>query len=201
MARLQPKKHERTLFMMTCLYGMYLRISELAASDRWLPKMSDFYHDLDGLWWFVTIGKGNKQRDIAVSDSVLDGLRRYRRSLGLSALPSVADTNPLFPKIHGRGPITSISYLRKIIQACFDKAIENLKKDQFYDEADALLEATVHWLRHTGISDDVQFRPREHVRDDAGHSSSITTDQYIDIDLRERHASARKKRIKHSKEI
>ena len=33
--------------------------------------------------------------------------------------------------------------------------------------------ATVHWLRHTGISEDIKSgRPREHVRDDARHSSS-----------------------------
>jgi hypothetical protein len=31
------------------------------------------------------------------------------------------------------------------------------------------------------------------VRDDAGHSSSAITDKYIDIELRERHLSARKK--------
>jgi hypothetical protein len=55
--------------------------------------------------------------------------------------------------------------------------------------------ATVHWLRHTGISDDVKIRPREHVRDDAGHSSSAITDKYIDIELRERHRSARNKII------
>ncbi len=63
-------------------------------------------------------------------------------------------------------------------------------------EAQQLMMATVHWLRHTGISDDVKIRPREHVRDDAGHSSSAITDKYIDIELRERHASARKKKIK-----
>ena len=49
-------------------------------------------------------------------------------------------------------------------------------------------------LRHTGILDDVKFRPREHVRDDAGHSSSAITDKYIE--LRERRSSARKKEIK-----
>lgn len=53
--------------------------------------------------------------------------------------------------------------------------------------------ATVHWLRHTGISDDVKIRPKEHVRDDAGHSSSAITDRYIDIELRERHKSAKAK--------
>ena len=39
-------------------------------------------------------------------------------------------------------------------------------------------EATVHWLRHTGIFEDVKSRPREHVRDDAGHSSGAITDRY-----------------------
>ena len=68
-----------------------------------------------------------------------------------------------------------------------------LEIDGFTEEAKSLIDATVHWLRHTGISDDVKIRPREHVRDDAGHSSSAITDKYIDIELRERHRSARKK--------
>ena len=63
------------------------------------------------------------------------------------------------------------------------------------DEADALGFATVHWLRHTGISEDVKLRPREHVRDDAGHSSSATTDRYIDVELQERYQSAKNKKI------
>ena len=53
----------------------------------------------------------------------------------------------------------------------------------------------MHWLRHTGSSDDVKIRPKDHVRDDAGHSSSAITDKYIDIELLERHRSARKKLI------
>lgn len=196
MAQESPKKHERTLFIMTALYAMYLRISELAASNRWTPKMGDFYCDYDGLWWFVTVGKGNKERQISVSDHMLNALRRYRKSLGLAPLPSPNDKSPLIPKSIGKGPMISISHIRTIVQNCFDKAIERLKQDGFDDDADALLEATVHWLRHTGISDDVKRRPREHVRDDAGHSSSAITDKYIDIELRERHASAKKKPIK-----
>ena len=58
------------------------------------------------------------------------------------------------------------------------------------------MDATVHWLRHTGISDDVKTRPREHVRDDAGHSSGAITDRYIDVGLKERHKSARRKPIR-----
>ena len=187
--------HERTLFMISALYSMYLRISELAASSRWIPTMNHFQRDGDGNWWFTTVGKGNKQRQIAVSNAMLVALKRWRKHCGLSPLPSPADNLPLLSKIKGKGPITSTSYIRKIMQYCFDKTIDALHKDNLIEEAESLVEATVHWLRHTGISDDVKRRPREHVRDDAGHSSSATTDKYIDVELRERHKSAKYKPI------
>jgi len=196
MAVQNPIKHEKSFFIMTALYSMYLRISELSASLRWTPRMCDFYRDQDNLWWFNVIGKGNKQRQIAVSDQMLNALKRWRQHLNLTPLPSPIDDVPLLPKMIGKGPIKSTSHIRKIVQHCFDHAIEQLKQDGFNEDADALLEATVHWLRHTGISDDVKRRPREHVRDDAGHSSSAITDKYIDIELRERHATAKKKPVK-----
>ncbi len=36
-------------------------------------------------------------------------------------------------------------------------------------------------------------RPREHVRDDAGHSSGAITDHYIDVELAARAQSAKNK--------
>ena len=155
----------------------------------------DFHRDHDGHWWFTTVGKGNKERQIAVSDAMLNALKRYRRYLGLSALPSPADLTPLLSKTKGKGPLSSTTYIREIVQSCFDQALLKLKKDGHIEEAEALNEATVHWLRHTGISEDVKRRPREHVRDDAGHNSSATTDKYIDVELRERHRSAKNKPI------
>jgi len=196
MASENPTLHERTLFIMNALFAMYLRISELAASTRWIPQMGHFYKDMDGNWWFKTVGKGNKERDISVSNAMLEALKRYRISLGMSSLPSPGEAAPLVPKAHGNGPIEGTRHIRKIVQYCFDKTMERLKTDGFIEDAEMLMAATVHWLRHTGISEDVKIRPREHVRDDAGHSSSAITDQYIDIELRARHASAKKKLIK-----
>lgn len=193
MAEESPGIHERTLFIMSALYSMYLRISEITASQRWTPTMNHFQRDADGSWWFTTVGKGNKERQIAVSNAMLGALKRWRRHLGLSPLPSPADNFPLFPKQKGKGPITNTSCIRKIVQQCFDNAIEKMTQDGLSEDSESLVEATVHWLRHTGISDDVKRRPREHVRDDAGHSSSAITDKYIDIELRERHASAKNK--------
>ncbi|WP_115706999.1 tyrosine-type recombinase/integrase [Legionella sainthelensi] len=190
-----PMKHERTRFMLSMLFGMYLRISELAASDRWIPSMNDFAKDNNGQWWFTTVGKGNKERQIAVSDAMLESLIRWRSFLGLTPLPSSADNSPLIPKIRGNGPMSDTAPIRRIIQQCFDLAEEQLRIKGHGEEADNLTAATVHWLRHTGISEDVKIRPREHVRDDAGHSSSATTDRYIDIEKNARHRSARKKTI------
>ena len=190
-----PQKHERTLFIMSALYGMYLRISELTASSRWEPRMNHFIKDNDENWWFTTVGKGNKQRNITVSDAMLSSLKRWRKYLGYSALPSPDDNSPLIPKERGEGAISSTNQIRNIVQFCFDYTINRMQEDGFKEEASNLQSATVHWLRHTGISDDVKIRPREHVRDDAGHTSSSTTDRYIDIDLRERHASGKRKLI------
>lgn len=48
LAEKDPRAYERTLFVMSALYSMYLRISELTANERWTPKMNDFAKDTDG---------------------------------------------------------------------------------------------------------------------------------------------------------
>ena len=63
-----------------------------------------------------------------------------------------------------------------------------MRIDGFNEEADLLVSATVHWLRHTGISKDINEhnRPIKHVGDDAGHRSVSTTYNYVEVELRER---------------
>jgi site-specific recombinase XerD len=196
LAEADPAKHERTLFIFNALFSMYLRISELVETDRWAPRMGDFEQDMEGNWWFRTVGKGNKERIVSVSDDMLQALRRYRKSRGLPPLPQPGENTPLIHKSRGRGGITSTRQIRGIVQNGFDLAAERMRVDGFGDEGQQLKGATVHWLRHTGISEDVKHRPREHVRDDAGHGSSAITDRYIDVQLVERHASAKNKKIK-----
>lgn len=189
-------RHERTLFMMNAFYSLYLRVSELTKRRDWTPMMLHFYRDSDGLWWFKALGKGNLVRQISVSDQMLDALKRYRLSLGLSSLPAPDDKTPLVMSEKTGQSIASTRQIRRLVQAVFDEAVFRLKTDGFNDEAVMLSQATVHWLRHTGISEDVKHRPREHVRDDAGHGSSAITDKYIDVELRARHESAKGKKIK-----
>jgi len=196
LANQDPEKYERSLFILNALFSLYLRISELVADERSVPVMSDFRKDVDGNWWLHVTGKGNKSRIITVSEEMLVSLKRYRHFLGLTPLPIMDDSSPILPKIIGKGPITSTRIVRSVVQDCFDIAYKKMKQDGLEEDAQELKVATVHWLRHTGISEDVKTRPREHVRDDAGHASMQTTDRYIESDLRERHASGKHKRIK-----
>jgi len=190
-------KYERDVFILSCLYGMYLRISELVSNERWSPAMSDFHKDPKGNWWFKTVGKGNKARNIAVSPAMLEAVKYYRTSyLDLPPYPLSNEKTPLISHIKNiNKPITSERPIRRLVQACFDQAADKLERKGEYEEAVQLRSATVHWLRHTGISDDVKHRPREHVRDDAGHSSGAITDRYIDVELVARANSAKTKTI------
>ena len=78
-----------------------------------------------------------------------------------------------------------------------DTFVEQLcEKNPYYERSLFMLSAFyLLRLRHTAISNDVEFRPREHVRDDAGHGSNSTTGLYIDIDRRARHDSAKNKTL------
>ena len=197
MAEKNPEEHERSLFIMSALYCMYLRISELVSDERSSPVMSDFYKDLDGNWWFRTVGKGKKARDIVVSEEMLAALKRYRLHLGLSPYPMVhKDSHPLLTNHRDGGPITSTGHVRRIVQLCFDAALQKMQDDGLgADDTYQLKSATVHWIRHTAISEDVKIRPREHVKADAGHESWNTTERYINSDNRERHSSGANKPI------
>ncbi|MDR3477724.1 MAG: site-specific integrase [Gammaproteobacteria bacterium] len=191
----EDPQHERTLFLMSAFYLLGLRISELAYIPGRLATMGNFAPDKNGLWWFTTVGKGNKERDIAVPDELLDALKHYRSALGLPPLPGREEQTPLLPKIKGKQGLGS-RQIRNIVQMVFDRAIYALHQQSKTDEAEDLATATVHWLRHTAISSDVESRPREHIRDDVGHENPSTMDKYIDIDRVARHQSAQHKQLK-----
>lgn len=220
-ATTKQRQHERTLFVMTILFLMYLRISELVWDDLSEPVMSDFFQDSDGDWWLNVFGKGDKPRKIAVSDEMLEALSRYRLSRNLSPYPSRSENDipllgvirddsvrykekPYYRDLRKRtewykyGPVTSTRAVRKMVQNHFDYSFNKMlcMKQLKAHEAESLKEATVHWLRHTGISVDVKYRDPRHVQLDAGHASMATTNRYVDIEDKARHESARTKGVR-----
>jgi site-specific recombinase XerD len=102
--------------------------------------------------------------------------------------------SPLLPKLKGVGGLGQ-RQVRHVISEAFSIAEQELRIQGHADEADHLCTATVHWLRHTAISDDVIHRPGEHVRDDVGHENLSTTSLYIDVMDEKRHQSAQSKTL------
>jgi site-specific recombinase XerD len=185
---------ERALFILSAFYLLGLRISEISVTERRMPMMGDFLKDDQGCYWFSVVGKGNKYREIAVCDEMLSALSRYRQFMGMRALPMRLEQTLLLPKVKGRGGLGS-RQIRSIVMQAFQDAVAKLRERGDNDSADDLSVATVHWLRHTAISQDVQNRPAEHVRDDAGHENITVTDRYINVSRQHRHQSAKFKQL------
>ena len=182
--------HERTLFVIATLKTLYLRVSELSDRTNWQPVWKHYWQDTDGNNWLKVLGKGNKLRDVSVPSALLpyiDRYQRYRTSLS----SSFGINSAMVAKNRGSGGMTS-RQLRRIVQQAFDLAYDQMVAEGFGKEAKALREATTHWLRHTGASQDIATRPLKHMSDDLGHASMGTTDQvYIQSDMKERAKSGK----------
>jgi site-specific recombinase XerD len=87
--------------------------------------------------------------------------------------------------------------LRDIIYCVFYEAADKLLEAGYEDDANIVRNAGPHWLRHTGVTHDVNDTGRSLavVRDEAGHSSIETTSLYLHTNLKERYASAKDKKI------
>jgi len=189
------RQYERNLFIIVTLKSLYLRVSELSEHAKWRPTMSDFTKDDDDFWYLTVFGKGNKVRSVTVPQAYLDYLKRYRHYRGLSSLPSPDEDSPMLNKLRGSGNMSS-RQIRRIVEQSFDSAIKALYKDGFNEDANYLLAATTHWLRHTGATEDAGSRPLKHLADELGHASSETTDKnYIQSNIKDRARSGVKRKI------
>jgi len=182
--------HERTLFVIATLKTLYLRVSELSDRSNWQPVWKHYWQDSDGNNWLKVLGKGNKLRDVSVPSALLPYIDRYQRYRS-SLASSFGINSAMVAKNRGSGGMTS-RQLRRIVQQGFDLAYDKMIAEGFGKEAKALREATTHWLRHTGASQDIATRPLKHMSDDLGHASMGTTDQiYIQSDMKERAKSGK----------
>ncbi|SEJ58632.1 Site-specific recombinase XerD [Pseudomonas linyingensis] len=191
MADEEPELHERTLFILATLFAMYLRVSDLVGRDNWEPTMGDFRRDTTGNWWFHVVGKGNKAAKISVRDDYIQTyLIRYRRHLGLPALPSPQETHPLLSTLTGRAGLSD-RHLRLLLQAVFDRSLARMVEEGWSnDEVDHLRSASLHWLRHTSATFDAPHRDMKDLQADLRHNSLSTTQNtyYNSLDEQRAHS-------------
>ncbi len=188
--------HERSLFVVATLKTLFLRISELSERKDWSPEMKHFWQDEDENWWLKIYGKGRKLRDVSVPTQYLVYLKRYRKYRALPALPSSFESSPLVEKIRGQGGMTA-RHLTRIVQEVFDQAYTKMKHARGEDTARKLLEASTHWLRHTGASMEIERgRALKDLSEDLGHASMATTDTiYVQSENKKRAESGKGRQV------
>jgi site-specific recombinase XerD len=172
----EPARHERTLFILSTLFSMYLRVSDVVGRQNWRPSMGDFRQDPEGNWWYHTVGKGNKVGKVAVRDEYINlYLKRYRRFLGLPELPEIGETTPLIKTLRGRSGLSD-RQVRALLQVVFDKALESMRNEgRAVHEMESLKVASLHWLRHTSATFDAPLRNAKDLQVDLRHSNLSTT--------------------------
>ena len=184
----QRDEYERLRFICALLYLLAPRAGELESH-----RMNSFQEER-GLWWWHVTGKGGKRARIPVPDDMIQALVRYRRHLGLSAVPRRNDTTPLLVGLRDRAPITA-RRLNQILKALFTRAAQTLPPELDY-KAEKLRAASAHWGRHTGITAKVDAGMEErYVQKDARHSDRRTTQRYIHEEERRWHEESQKQHL------
>lgn len=198
--------HIRTKFMFAMFYLLYLRVSELSARAGYEPTMNLFsqHHNENNWTFFVPRSKHGRSRRVMCPPDLIELLKEYRLSLGLSELPTPTDTTPLFPRWtparNGRkaGELHATlgkDRIQEIVKEIFQMAYERLLHSAPHEAAD-MLTFSAHSLRHYGIQKDLELeRPQHHVMSDAGHKDLSTLSRYSKSNKTDRYKSAQAKKL------
>lgn len=166
------KHYHRSRWVINLLYWALLRREEAVTI-----KMGSFQPGPDG-WFLRLVGKGSIAAKIVVPSILLDELKIYRQSLGLSPLPSPGETLPAILSVRSANKGITDQALYLLCKELFKRAASIM---EINDEAGAarLRMATPHWMRHTGISHYLEAGadPR-YVQAQARHSSLKVTATY-----------------------
>ncbi len=181
-------EYERARFVAALLYMLAPRAGELESH-----RMNSFREER-GRWWWHVVGKGGKQARVPVADDMVHALVRYRKHLGLSAMPRRNDLTPLLVSLKDRSPITA-RRLNQILKKIFCAAAGLLPEESEH-KREKLRAASAHWGRHTGITAKLDSGMNErYVQKDARHTDARTTQRYIHEEEERWHDEAQKQQL------
>ena len=181
----------RVRWLFYLLYLTRARRSEVADA-----KMIDFHQDdVDGLWYWQVVGKGDKEREIPVSDELLAEYVAYRRFHGLSEVPGAHDETRLVLSITGSSGLTPKAVYLIVKEVC-TRAAQTLKETDVR-KGEKLEQATTHWLRHTSATHFVDDGGDLRVAQDTlGHGSIQTTMLYQHVEKTDTHKKSSRLKIR-----
>ncbi|WP_162144230.1 tyrosine-type recombinase/integrase, partial [Methylocaldum szegediense] len=181
----ESRRVRRLVFVLTFAYETGLRLSELAQATT-----ADFVRETveeGDYWWLLVTGKGNKPREVPVSEDLLAAinaelLERGEKPVGASRRPV-----PLIGRLRGEGKaLTASGLYRALVGFIREAAKARAATDPA--SADRLERATTHWLRHSYATHALEAGvPLEAVRENLGHASLATTSRYVSAERVRRH--------------
>ena len=176
----------RLRFALLFGYATGLRLSELidARCDR-LYAMP-LKKELGVRWMLKVLGKGGKWRTVPMPTEIMDALGDYLAVRGLDRDPTkISGATPLLARLNGvaeSSEALSASALYKLLKVYFKHAAAALRREGQAIDADKIMQATTHWLRHTRGSHSAETMPVPLVQALLGHASLATTTLYTSAD-------------------
>ncbi|MDP3211602.1 site-specific integrase [Methylotenera sp.] len=185
----EREHYHRVRWLFSLLYITGMRVSEVTQNT-----MGGFFSRKDknseSRWWLEITGKGGKTRIVPATNELMLELSRYRREMGLTINPVEDETVPLLLPIGGKQRAMTRSALHLILKQIFNITAKRLQErgPDYIAQAARLEAASAHWMRHTAGSNmtsaDMDIR---HVRDNLGHESLVTTNNYLHSEDDKRH--------------
>ena len=187
MRLIDPSVAIRSDFVFYFALSTGLRISEIcAARIGHIQKIDDLANGSGG-WSISILGKGNKLRDVALSDDLIRKLSIYlqHRELDPVILNNdhgvflVGKNFQTLKKDESNKDGVYVQTIHRILTKLFDKSADSLDINDS-QEYQKLKSASAHWLRHTCATNAVASEvPLDVVASIFGHSSLNTTSKYI----------------------
>ena len=185
----EREHHYRMRWLFSLLYISGLRVSEVTQNS-----MGGFFSrkDISGesRWWLEITGKGDKTRIVPATNELMLELGRYRREMGFTLHPIEGESTPLLLPIGGKLRGMTRSAIHIILKQVFKitaKRLNDRGSDSITKVA-RLEAASAHWMRHTAgsnmTSSNMDIR---HIRDNLGHESLTTTNNYLHSEDDKRH--------------
>jgi site-specific recombinase XerD len=184
----EPTQHDfadaqeaaRARFLVALMYFLALRVGELVSHTM------GHFRQHQGRWIFYVVGKGRKAAEVPANDSLMDEVRRYRRSLGLQPHPLVHETTPLIAnsaQTQALGPRRINQIIKTIVQRAAARIEAKLPH-----RAAHMRNASAHWFRHTSLTRQAEAGLHfTHIKANARHARLDTTLIYIHTEDQERH--------------
>lgn len=185
----EREHYYRVRWLFSLLYITGMRVSEVTQNT-----MGGFFSRKDksseSRWWLEITGKGDKTRIVPATNELMLELSRYRREMGLGLNPIEGEATPLLLPIGGKQRAMTRSAVHLILKQTFNSTAKRLQERgaDFISQVARLEAASAHWMRHTAgsnmTSGDMDIR---HVRDNLGHESISTTNNYLHSEDDKRH--------------